>query len=67
MTIQNLISDEMDVQGMSIHKLSKLSGVDHGHLWRFKNGRGKRPGFETVIKLMRVLKIPMKKLDGITL
>lgn len=68
MTIHELITEEMKKQKLTAHKLAKQSGVDGANAYRFvhaTNGTGKRPGFHTVMKLMRALKIDTDRLNEV--
>jgi len=69
MTIHKLITDEMKKQNITPHKLSKLSGVDTGNLWRFfhKESNHKNPSMMTVLKLMRALEIELGRLSEVSL
>lgn len=70
MTIHELITNEMKAQKLTPHKLAKLSSVDSGNVWRFvhmESGRGKRPGFETVMKLWKALGLDYSRLKEVTL
>ncbi|MGZ3742741.1 MAG: hypothetical protein ACXVB1_00135 [Pseudobdellovibrionaceae bacterium] len=69
MTIQNLITEEMEKQKLSAHALARKAGLDGGNTWRFVHGNShhKMTSMKTVLKLMRALQIDMQRLAEVEL
>lgn len=51
-----------ELKGLSLRELEKLSGVSNAEINHIETGHTKEPGFRTVVKLARVLGVPIERL-----
>lgn len=61
---RDLINQKLEETGKTVAFICRKSDMFDGHVYNYLNGRTDRVAFETVARIMSVLKIPMGDVFG---
>lgn len=62
--LQKIVARELKKSDFNLYQVSKLTGIDHGGLWRYVNQPKKRSlNFETAYKLISFFDIDLDELE----
>lgn len=62
MTLGQMIFDARLKRGLSLRGLEALSGISNPLIHQIEHGRVRDPGFRTVTRLAKALRIPLNRL-----
>lgn len=51
----NILKTLMEKENISMHRLSKLSGIENKSIWNIVNNKRKDPQISTVVKIAKAL------------